>query len=98
MADEAAAASVPVRDAVERHRYEIEIDGAVAVLEYRRRSGAIALIHTEVPPALRGRGLADLLARAALDAARAEGIKVVPICPFVQKFLERHPDYQSLVL
>jgi predicted GNAT family acetyltransferase len=98
MTDEAPAPAVPVRDAPARHRYEIEIDGAVAVLEYQRRPGSIALIHTEVPPALRGRGLADQLARAALDQARAQGLKVVPICPFVKKFLERHPEYQSLVL
>ena len=98
MTDEAGAPSVPVRDVPERHRYEAEIGGAVAVLEYRRRPGAIALVHTEVPPALQHHGLADKLVRAALDAARAEGIKVIPICPFVKQFLERHPEYQSLVL
>lgn len=87
-----------VRDEPSRHRYEIERDGGVAVLEYRRRPGAIALVHTEVPVALRGHGLADVLARFALEAARTEGIKVIPICPFVQRFLERHPEYHALVL
>jgi hypothetical protein len=98
MTDEVPAPSIPVRDVPARHRYEALVDGAVAVLAYQRRPGAIALIHTEVPPALRGHGLADQLATAALDAARAEGIKVIPICPFVKQFLQRHPEYQSLVL
>ncbi len=96
MAEEIGPSSV--RDEPARNRYEIEIDGAVAILAYRRRPGSIALIHTEVPPALRGHGLAEVLARAALDAARADGLKVIPICPFVKKFLERHPEYQPLVL
>ena len=98
MAEEIGSPSATVRDEPARDRYEIEIDGAVAVLEYRRRPGVITLLHTEVPAALRGHGLADRLARAALDAARADGLKVIPVCPFVKQFLERHPEYRPLVL
>jgi uncharacterized protein len=85
-----------VKDDVEAHRYEIDVDGQIATLAYQRRDSAIALIHTEVPVALRGRGLADGLAGFALDRARAAGLRVIPVCPFVKAYLKRHPDYQSL--
>ncbi|MDE3155178.1 MAG: N-acetyltransferase, partial [Acidobacteriota bacterium] len=60
-------------------------------------AGDLVLVHTEVPPALRGRGLADRLAAAALDYARAHHLAIVPVCPFVKKYLTRHPGDQSLV-
>lgn len=97
MADRTDQGGIAVRDNPARHRYEIEVDGQVAVLIYRRTPGFLELIHTEVPAALRGRGLADALARHALEAARAEGVRVGPTCPFVRAFLERHPEYQSVV-
>jgi uncharacterized protein len=85
-----------VRDNAPARRYEIELGGPPAVLAYRRTPGAIELLHTEVPPAHRGRGLAEQLARHALDAARREGLRVVPTCPFVQAYLRRHPEDQAL--
>jgi predicted GNAT family acetyltransferase len=90
-------ASTAVRDNPGAQRYEVESDGWMGILKYEPRPGAIALIHTEVPPALRGRGLADLLARFALEKARADGLRVIPICPFVKAFIKRHPEYQPLV-
>jgi len=71
----------------------------LAYLRYRlMRHGALVLIHTEVPAALEGRGLASRLARAGLEMARARGLKVIVKCPFVASFIERHPEYQDLVL
>lgn len=75
-------------------RYEIEVDGETAFLSYKRGPRAIVLIHTEVPPALRRRGLAATLAKAALDASRAEGLRVIVRCPYVQAFIRSHPEYQ----
>ena len=74
------------------------LDG-LAYLRYRvMRNGNLMLSHTEVPAALAGRGLASRLARAGLEMARARGMKVVIKCPFVASFVERHPEYQDLVL
>jgi uncharacterized protein len=81
-----------VVDNVEASRFEIPLDGHVAFLDYERRPQTLVLIHTEVPPELRGRGLAALLARAGLDAAKAEGRRAIPRCPFVRAYLVKHPE------
>jgi predicted GNAT family acetyltransferase len=78
-------------------RFELQIDGSLAVAEYELAPGEIIFTHTEVPRALEGRGLGGRLARAALDHARAEGLRVVPRCPFIRSYIERHPEYQPLV-
>lgn len=77
-------------------RYEIAVDGFVAVAEYELQDGRQIFTHTLVPPQLRGRGLAEALVRRALDDARAAGRKVVPACSYVGVFMQRHPDYQAL--
>jgi uncharacterized protein len=91
---------IAVRDNRELHRYEVTADGALAgILTYRLNEpeALITLVHTEVDRAFRGRGLADRLARHALDDARATGLRVRPDCPFVARFIGAHPDYQDLV-
>ena len=79
------------------HRFEIKADGEVAFLEYRPEKGAIALVHTKVPPALEGRGIASALATAAFDYARSHQLKVVVICPYVGGWLQKHPDQRDIV-
>jgi uncharacterized protein len=78
-------------------RFEIRVDDQVAVLIFHVRSSTLSLIHTDVPPGLRGRGLAEALARTALTYARNQGWTVKPYCPFVAEYIRRHPEYQSLV-
>jgi predicted GNAT family acetyltransferase len=78
-------------------RYEIVEEEGTAILTYRRKEDYIILAHTEVPEALRGRNLANRLARHALDQARAAGLQVVVKCPFVAAFVRRHPEYADLV-
>ncbi len=70
------------------------MDGARAILQYRIRDGQLTIYHTEVPPVFRGRGYGDMLARAALDYAREQSLKVQPLCPFVRAWLDKHPEYQ----
>jgi predicted GNAT family acetyltransferase len=87
-----------VTDVSDRRRFEIAVDGAVlGFAEYRRRPGVISFIHTEIDPAHKGEGLGTLLVKAALDTARAEGLAVLPYCPFVQGFIDRHREYLDLV-
>jgi predicted GNAT family acetyltransferase len=87
-----------VREDRDASRYEVEVDGEVAFLTYERRRRSIVLVHTEVPPALRGRGLGEVLARHALNAARAEVTRVIVQCPFVQTWLRDHPGYSDVVV
>jgi predicted GNAT family acetyltransferase len=87
-----------VRDAPDRSRFEITVDGTVAGFsEYRSRPGRIVFTHTEVDEAYQGRGLASRLIRAALDRARRLNLVVTPLCPYVADFIRRHPDYLDLV-
>ena len=81
----------------ERQRFEVQLDGHVAELNYHMGDGAYALTHTGVPPEFRGRGIADRLAAAALNNAQAEGKKVIPMCSFVQTYIRRHKEYEPLV-
>lgn len=76
-------------------RFEIDLDGSTAVLEYSIDGGRIIMPHTEVPSAHRGKGHGEQLARAALDYAREQSLEVVPLCPFVKAFIESHPEYQA---
>ena len=86
-----------VRNNEAEHRYELEVDGALAIAAYRLRDGRITFTHTEVPDALEGRGIGSRLVKAALDDARARGLKVVPACPFVKRYIEKHPEFQDLL-
>lgn len=79
-------------------RFEIERDGQVAYLEYNLAGKVLQLIHSEVPESLRGHGLATELAHSALEWARENGVKVDVICPSVEAYLEKHPEYSDLVL
>jgi predicted GNAT family acetyltransferase len=79
-------------------RFELEEDGETAYLEFELdRAGWITLWHTEVPQALRGRGLAGELAKTALEYARDNHLKVDVICPSVANFLSKNPEFQGLV-
>ena len=87
-----------VVDAPEAGRYELRLGDAVAgYVEYRRRDDATSFTHTLVEQEYGGRGFGSILIRGALDAERAAGHAVLPYCPFVRGFVEKHPDYLDLV-
>jgi predicted GNAT family acetyltransferase len=85
-------------DNAERHRYELRSgEELIGIVTYRLADGVIALVHTEVDPAHEGHGYAAVLARGALDDARSRGLRVVPSCPYVASYIEKHPEYADLV-
>ncbi|MUN42749.1 GNAT family N-acetyltransferase [Actinomadura litoris] len=87
-----------ISDNAEQGRYEIRVDGELAgFAEYETEPGRLVLTHTEVLPAFEGKGVGGALARGALDGVRARGLSVVPRCPFIKSWIDRHPDYQDLV-
>jgi len=77
--------------------FEAFVDGQHALMAYRRSSGTISLDHTEVPEPLEGKGLAAKLTRTALEFARANHLRVVPLCPYVSSYIRKHPEVQDLV-
>jgi uncharacterized protein len=86
-----------VRNNTALNRFELEVDGQLAVAYYRMAPGVITFVHTEVPQALSGRGVATKLIRGALEMVRAQGLEVVPQCPFVSAFMGKHPEYNDLL-
>jgi predicted GNAT family acetyltransferase len=95
MTDEA---SIEIVDVPDKSRVEIRVDGDLAgFADYSRLGGRMIFRHTEIHDAYEGRGLGSKLAGGALDLARAGAHPVVPLCPFVASYIERHAEYQDLV-
>ncbi|MEG8040883.1 GNAT family N-acetyltransferase [Sphingomonas sp. LR60] len=86
---------------VKDHRSEQEFTLAVgdhrAVAAYQLEGGTIVFTHTVVPPEIEGRGVGTKLIRGALDIVRDRGWKVVPQCPFVRAYIEKHPAMRDLL-
>jgi uncharacterized protein len=78
-------------------RYELVVEGHLAATCYKLSDGVITFIHTEVPPELGGKGIGSALIRGALDQVQAEGLKVIPECPFVKAYIDKHPEYADLL-
>jgi predicted GNAT family acetyltransferase len=85
------------RDNEERNRFELDVDGTIAFVTYRKSPGAITLVHTEVPAELGGRGIGSKLGRTTLDAVRALGCKLSIECDFIRNFMTKHPTYYDLL-
>jgi len=87
-----------VVDVPDRSRFEIRLDGALAgFAQYVRRGGRTFFVHTEIDPRFEGKGLGSKLAAGALGAERDGGTKVVPLCPFIRSYIDRHPDEMANV-
>ena len=85
-------------DRPDQHRFELRSgDELVGFIDYRLHGEVITLVHTEVFAAFSGQGHAAVLARGALDDARARGLTVVPSCPYVASYIAKHPEYADLV-
>jgi hypothetical protein len=92
------APTIEVADRSALKRYEIRVDGELAgITQYRARPGRIEFVHTEVEDKFEGQGLGARLISFALADARSQGLEVIPFCPFVRSYIERHPEYVDLV-
>jgi uncharacterized protein len=86
------------QQSVSRNRFEFDEDGETAYLEFDVDGhGWMTLWHTEVPPSLRGRGIAGTLAQTAFEYARENNLKVDVICPVAQAYVEKHPEFRALI-
>lgn len=85
-----------VRNNIAKSRFEMELDGGMAVLDYRISGGVLTLTHTGVPSEFEGHGYGAALVKGALDRIRAQGKKIVVRCSFVDAFIARHPEYEAL--
>jgi predicted GNAT family acetyltransferase len=95
---DAALKEAEVVDAPEASRYELRLgDRVIGFVAYRRRNDRIVFIHTEIDESYEGRGLGSRLAEAALEDVRGKGLVVVPLCPFIARYIQEHPEYHELV-
>jgi predicted GNAT family acetyltransferase len=86
-----------VRDNTAKNQFELIVDGHTALAAYRLKPGVIKFTHTEVPKELGGRGIGSQLAKGALDQVRERRLQVVPLCPFIKAYIEKHPEYADMV-
>ena len=78
-------------------RFQTVVESHLCVVDYELDGGVMAITHTEVPPALEGRGIAAALIRAALAHARETGLKVRPLCSYARVYMQRHPETATLL-
>jgi predicted GNAT family acetyltransferase len=88
---------MPVTDYPARMRYELDLDGETAFATYRLGPGEVVIPYTEVPPHLRGRGIGRTLVRGVLEDIRRRGLKVVPRCGFVARFVRDNAEFHDLL-
>lgn len=79
-------------------RYELAVDGQLAIIEYIATLDKIYLTHTEVPQSLEGKGVGSKLVKFALEDIEKRGLTLVPLCPFVAMYIKKHPEWKKLVL
>lgn len=81
----------------ERKRFEAEVEGQIAFIEYIRAKNAVYLTHTEVPTALEGKGVGSALVIAVLNTMETEAHQIAPLCPFVAAYIRKHPQWKTLL-
>jgi len=86
-----------ISDNTEKKRFEANIDGKTAFIEYKRDKNKLIILHTEVPEKLGGKGIGSGMVKQVLKKVAEEGLKVESRCPFVTSYIERHPEYQHLL-
>lgn len=83
----------------EASRFEAHIGDQIALVDYiKGAKNCISIMHTEVPKNLEGQGIAAKLTKTILDYARSSGLQVRPICPYTKAYIEKHPEYQDILM
>ncbi len=86
---------IPLENNTSRKRFEINLNGSTAFIEYNLENGLLTLVHTEVPEALRGQGAGSAIILKTLEYARENKLTIKPVCPFVVAYIQRHPEWQE---
>jgi hypothetical protein len=92
-----AAQASDVTDNAARGRFELVEEGQTAFADYQRADGRLIIPHVETPPALRGGGVAGRLMAGVVAHARAEGVKITPLCSYAAAWMRRHPEHSDLL-
>jgi uncharacterized protein len=79
------------------NRFEMNVNGNIAIIEYKQYPGKIALLHTEVPAELEGKGAATAIIEKALAYLEKTDLKLIPLCPLVVAYIKRHPEWRKII-
>lgn len=80
----------------DKHRFETTVDNITAFVEYNLFNNGINYTHTEVPTGLEGKGIGSALAKHVLEYAKENKLRIMPLCPFIKAYIDRHPEYASI--
>ena len=86
-----------VTDNLQRHRFELDLDGQIVFADYRPEGSRVILPHVEAPPALLGTGASARLMEGMLALLRERGERIMPLCSYAAGYLRRHPEHHDLV-
>ena len=84
-------------DNQDRKQFELIVEGHIARIEYMIMANKIFLTHTEVPAELEGKGIGSIIVKLALEEVEKRGLKLIPLCPFVGKYITRHPEWKRIL-
>jgi predicted GNAT family acetyltransferase len=87
-----------VQHNTEKKQFQLDLGGQLAYSQYMQVGEKMIFTHTEVPIGFEGQGIASQIARVALDFARENHLRVIPICPYIAGFIQKHPEYKALLL
>jgi predicted GNAT family acetyltransferase len=76
---------------------ELETEGGIAFIQYKHIRNKLFFIHTEVPLAMRKKGIGTALVQKALEYAKKNDLTIIPVCPFVQSYLQKHKEWNNIV-
>ncbi|WP_346236221.1 GNAT family N-acetyltransferase [Niabella insulamsoli] len=89
---------IPLKNNEAAHRFEIEVNGSIAFIEYQTdEDGILSLVHTEAPAELAGTGAAAALVEKTFILLKVEGKQIQPFCPYIFSFIKKHPEWKQLV-
>lgn len=86
-----------LKDNTDRKQFELSVEGFTARIEYMIMANKIFLTHTEVPRALEGKGVGSKIVKLAFEEIEKRGLKLIPLCPFVAKYLTKHPEWKKIL-
>jgi len=90
--------NIALHDNKAENRFEMQFENNLSLIEYEIKGNVIALLHTEVAPALEGRGAGTAIVEKTLNYIESSGLQLLPLCPFVVAYIKRHPEWERIVV
>lgn len=88
---------IPLVKNEDKKRFEIEIDGHFAFIDYKEFGSQMALVHTETEPELRGKGAATAVVEKMLTYHEDNNVMVLPFCPYIFAYIKKNPEWKRVV-